>query len=134
MSNISGAQVIGGAIFETDLDLTHPLGYGYYNSKLPVFRDNRLFMEPSKSPYANPVVYTAKPLLSGYISRSNLKQLGNSAAISVSAIGSGKVIAMTDNPNFRAFWYGTNKLFLNSIFFGQIISGGSARAEEAAHD
>jgi hypothetical protein len=133
MSNISGAQVIGGAIFETDLDLTHPLGYGYYNSKLPVFRDNRLFMEPSKSPYANPVMYTAKPLLSGYISRSNLKQLGNSAAISVSAIGSGKVIAMTDNPNFRAFWYGTNKLFLNSIFFGQIISGGSARADEA-HD
>ncbi|EJF10172.1 hypothetical protein [Pontibacter sp. BAB1700] len=40
---------------------------------------------------------------------------------------------MTDNPNFRAFWFGTNKLFLNSIFFGQIISGGSARAEEAAH-
>jgi hypothetical protein len=134
MSNTNGAQVIGGAIFETDIDLTHPLGYGYYNSKLPTFRDNRLFMELSKSPYANPVVYTSKPLLSGYISKSNLKQLSNSATISVSALGSGKVIAMTDNPNFRAFWYGTNKLFLNSIFFGQIINGSSARADEAAHD
>jgi hypothetical protein len=41
------------------------------------------------------------------------------------------VIAMPDNPNFRAFWYGTNKLFLNSIFFGQIINGSSARAEDA---
>ncbi|WP_299703691.1 M14 metallopeptidase family protein [uncultured Pontibacter sp.] len=133
MSNTTGAQVIGGAIFEADLDLTHPLGYGYYNSKLPVFRDNRLFMEQSKSPYANPLVYTAKPLLSGYISKPNLKQLGNTAAISVSALGAGKVIGMTDNPNFRAFWFGTNKLFLNSIFFGQIISGSSARAEEAAH-
>ncbi|MHC2993386.1 zinc carboxypeptidase [Pontibacter sp. HJ8] len=134
MSNTNGAQVIGGAIFETDIDLTHPLGYGYYNSKLPVFRDNTLFMEPSSSPYANPLVYTAKPLLSGYISKPNLKQLGNSVAINISALGSGKVIAMTDNPNFRAFWYGTNKLFLNSIFFGQIISGNSARAEEEAHD
>ncbi|WP_242927044.1 M14 metallopeptidase family protein [Pontibacter vulgaris] len=134
MGNRTGAQVIGGAIFETTLDLTHPLGYGYYNSKLPVFRDNTYFMEVSKSPYANPLVYTSKPLLSGYISKPNLKQLQNSAAITVSAIGSGKVIAMTDNPNFRAFWYGTNKLFLNSIFFGQLINGSSARADEDAHE
>ncbi|MFD2245775.1 M14 metallopeptidase family protein [Pontibacter ruber] len=134
MSNKNGAQVIGGAIFEANLDLTHPLGYGYYNSKLPVFRDNTYFMEPSKSPFANPLVYTSKPLLSGYISKPNLKQLQNSAAITVSSLGSGKVIAMTDNPNFRAFWYGTNKLFLNSIFFGQLINGGSARAAEDAHE
>jgi hypothetical protein len=33
---------------------------------------------------------------------------------------------MVDNPNFRAIWYGTNKLFLNAIFFGQVIEGGTA--------
>jgi hypothetical protein len=75
-------------------------------------------------------MYTSNPLMAGYISKPNLEKVKNTAAVDVSALGAGKVIAMPDNPNFRAFWYGTNKLFLNSIFFGQIISGSSARAEE----
>ena len=37
----------------------------------------------------------------------------------------GRVICMSDNPNFRAFWYGTNKLFANAIFFGNTISRGA---------
>ncbi|SFH24279.1 M14 metallopeptidase family protein [Pontibacter chinhatensis] len=133
LENAEGAHVIGGAIFETKLDLTHPLAYGYTDAKLPIFRSNTLFMERSKSPYANPVMYTSEPLMAGYISKPNLQRVKNTAAVDVTALGAGKVIAMPDNPNFRAFWYGTNKLFLNSIFFSQIISGNSARAEEAAH-
>ncbi|MCX2738926.1 M14 metallopeptidase family protein [Pontibacter anaerobius] len=133
IANSEGAQVIGGAIFETTLDLTHPLAYGYTDKKLPIFRSNTLFMERSKSPYANPVMYTSNPLMAGYISSPNLQKVKNTAAVDVSTLGAGKVIAMPDNPNFRAFWYGTNKLFLNSIFFGQIISGSSARADEDAH-
>ena len=133
MGNDVGAQVIGGAIFETTLDLTHPLAYGYTDAQMPIFRSNTLFMERSKSPYANPVMYTSNPLMAGYISKPNLQQVKNSAAVDVSGVGAGKVIAMPDNPNFRAFWYGTNKLFLNSIFFGQIINGRSARADEEAH-
>ena len=27
---------------------------------------------------------------------------------------------MADNPNFRAFWYGTDRLFTNAVFFGPI--------------
>lgn len=122
LANIRGAQVIGGAIFQARLDLTHPLGYGYYNPAVSMFKDNTLFMEPAKNGAANPLQYTAQPLLSGYISRQNETQLRNAAAIEVSGIGSGRIISFTENPNFRAFWYGTNKLFLNSIFFGHIIS------------
>ena len=33
-------------------------------------------------------------------------------------MGSGRVMVFTDNTNFRAFWYGTNKLLMNAIFFG----------------
>jgi len=28
------------------------------------------------------------------------------------------VLYFTDNTNFRAFWYGTNKLMMNAVFFG----------------
>jgi hypothetical protein len=121
----SGAEVIGGAIFSTELDLTHPLGFGYHSSSLPIFRRGTLFLEPAKNPYATPLVYTSSPLLSGYISKKNLETLSNSASIVVSGMGRGKVINMADNTNFRAFWYGTNKLFANAIFFGNIISGGT---------
>ncbi|MFC6997870.1 M14 family metallopeptidase [Rufibacter roseus] len=127
LENARGAQQIGGAIFDTRLDLSHPLGYGYTKSQLPIFRNSTLFLERSQNPYANPLMYTADPLQAGYISNHNYANLKSSAAIGVSAIGSGRVIGIVDNPNFRAFWYGTNKLFLNSLFFGQIISGASAR-------
>ncbi len=89
-----------------------------------------MFMEQSDNPYATPLRYTEEPLASGYISEENAEKLSGTAAIVVSSLGSGKVIAMTDNPNFRAFWYGTNKLFANAIFFGETISGASTSRYE----
>jgi hypothetical protein len=29
---------------------------------------------------------------------------------------------MIDNPNFRGYWHGTNRLFLNALFFGRYIN------------
>ena len=116
-----GAQVVGGSIFETRVDLTHPLLYGYTREKLPVFRDNRIMIEPTENPYASPVRYTSEPQLSGYVSEKNEELLADIAGVAVSSHGSGRVILMPDNPNFRAFWFGTNKLFANSLFFGNTI-------------
>lgn len=126
----SGALNLDGAIFEAVGDRTHPLFFGFDDDHLPVFKGNTVFMEPSRNPYATPLVYTRSPLLSGYIHREHESLLKNSAAIVVSALRSGRVILMTDNPNFRAFWFGTNKLFLNSIFFGSVLRQGSMRMEE----
>jgi len=120
-----GAQVIGGSIFNAKLDLTHPLGYGFNNENITVFRNSTIFMEKGENPYSTPLYYSDNPLASGYISAENEKTIAGTAAIVVSRFGGGKVIAMTDNPNFRAFWYGTNKLFANSIFFGKNIRGSS---------
>jgi hypothetical protein len=125
MSNDRGAQYIGGTIFDTRLDLTHPLGYGYNDEDLTVFRNSTLFIKKAENPYATPLYYTEDPLASGYVSDENLEDLSGTAAVVVSDVGSGRVISMTDNPNFRAFWFGTNKLFMNAIFFGQTLDGGS---------
>jgi len=119
----AGAEVIGGAIFETKADLTHPLAFGLADDMMPVFRRGTLFFEPTKNAYATPFIYTDQPLLGGYISKANLENIRNSAAVIVSGTGSGKVICFADNPNFRAFWYGPNRVFLNAVFFGGIISG-----------
>jgi len=113
-----GAQVIGGAIFETKLDRSHPIAFGYKNETLPVFRNSTYFLETEKDSYNNPIQYTENPLLAGYISKPNLEELANTSAFKVGGIGRGNVIYFTDNHNFRAFWYGTNKLLMNAIFFG----------------
>lgn len=120
-----GAQVTGGSIFEARVDLTHPLAYGLESDRIPLFRNHNLVMEKSKNSYANPIVYTSSPLLSGYVSEENLERFKDSPAVTVSAMGRGRVITLADNPNFRAFWYGTNKIFMNALFFGKSISGGA---------
>ncbi|MEO8472049.1 MAG: M14 family metallopeptidase [Chryseolinea sp.] len=127
IEEIIGAQETSGAILEVSVDLTNPLLYGYYNSKMPIFKSNNLFMEKSKGAYSNPVVYTASPLLSGYISKENYAMSKESAVAGVATVGHGRVIGFTDNLCFRAFWLGTNKMLMNSIYYGPIINAAASR-------
>ncbi len=116
-SNFRGAQVIGGAIFEASIDRSHPINFGYKNNSIALFRNTTLFMKPDANSYNNPIRYTNQPLLSGYISKSNLDSLSLSVPLKISGLGRGTIVGFTDNTNFRAFWYGTNKLLMNAIFF-----------------
>ncbi|MFD2561653.1 M14 family metallopeptidase [Aquimarina rubra] len=112
-----GAQVIGGAIFEAEVDRSHPINFGYKNNKIPLFRNTTLFIKSDKQSYNNPIQYTKSPLLSGYISKKNLDSLSGTVPFRHHSLGRGNTILFTDNTNFRAFWYGTNKLLMNAIFF-----------------
>ena len=116
-----GAQVTGGAIFQARQDRSHPINFGYKNDRIALFRNTNIYIEPDKNSYNNPIQYTEDPLQSGYISDENLAMLKNSVPFRVSRMGKGRVILFTDNTNFRAFWYGTNKLLMNAIFFGQMM-------------
>ena len=115
------AQDIAGAIFETKLDRSHPINFGYKNENLAMFRRTTIFIKADSSSYNNPIKYTKTPLLSGYISKPNLDILKNSVPFQVKSLGKGKVVVFTDNTNFRAFWYGTNKLLMNAIFFSKYM-------------
>ncbi|WP_439127761.1 M14 family metallopeptidase [Polaribacter sp.] len=114
----SGAQVIGGAIFEANIDRSHPINFGYKNDKIALFRNSTLFIKAAKDSYNNPIQYTNNPLLSGYISKENSKVIPNTVPFKAQGLGRGTVLVFTDNTNFRAFWFGTNKLLMNAIFFG----------------
>ncbi len=117
-----GRNSIGGAIFEVDLDITHPIGYGYHERTLPVYKNNRVWLAPSKNKFSTVAKYTKNPHIDGYVTQENLdKYMSKSASIIVSRIRKGRVVLFADNPNFRGAWYGTNKLFMNAIFFGQFV-------------
>ena len=118
-----GRERIGGAILSVDLDLTHPLAFGYRDSSIPVYKNNNVFINKTKDHYSSVGVYSKDPHIDGYISEKNIKDnFKNTASLIVSKLGSGRVIIFADNPNFRGSWYGTNKLFLNAIFFGDNIN------------
>jgi hypothetical protein len=121
------AQETNGAIFTAIADVTHPLLFGYSSNAIPIFKSNNLFMEKSKNAYANPLVFSPDALLSGYISRENYARLKHSSVAGISAYGQGRVIGFTDNLCFRAFWFGTNKILLNAIFYGSLVDPASSR-------
>jgi hypothetical protein len=121
-SDDNAKRVVGGAIFQMTLDTTHPIGYGFQSASVPVMRSGTLRFEPSKNPYETVARYPDSPLLSGYASAERQKEIGGTAAILASRVGQGTVIRMADNPNFRGVWYGTNKLFLNALYFGRVIN------------
>jgi hypothetical protein len=112
------AQIIPGSIFETELDLSHPLCYGYTRSVLPVFKSTTSVANKNSDIYNNPVTYSGHPLLSGYCSDENIDRIKGSAFAS---IHNNRIISIYDNTNFRAIWYGTTKIFMNAIFFGQLM-------------
>jgi hypothetical protein len=117
-----GARNIGGSIFQVDLDITNPIGFGFTDRNVSVYRNGLTFLQPSKNPYTTVAKYKTNPLIGGYLHKSSVPKVANSAAVLLSSEGQGRVILFSDNPNFRGIWYGTNKLFLNALFFGPVIN------------
>jgi len=121
-NDLEGAKGIGGSIWEADLDLTHPLGFGYQRRFLPVWRDHTYFFAPSESEYSTVAqLVDDDPWLAGYISNQNREWLRGSPSVMADQLGRGTVVLLVDNTNFRGYWRGTNKLFLNAVFFGDHI-------------
>lgn len=116
-----GAELtIGGAIVSARVDNTHPVAFGFGDT-LAVFRRGTTLLKPSKDPFASPVVYTDKPLISGYIGAERLAQMSNQPSVIAERHGRGAVIRFANNPLFRGFWRGTERLWVNALYFGPLI-------------
>jgi len=115
-------QRIAGAVFSTQLDLSHPLAFGYTRSTLPVFRNSKVIMRRPDRPFLTVARYTESPLLAGYAADELQDLITNSAAIIAHNYGKGKVIAFSDNVNFRGYWRGTSRLLSNAIFMSGFIN------------
>ena len=117
--DIEAQDIIGGAIMEGDLDITHPIGYGMTNRNIASHRNTLIAFERPENPWATVVEISDNPLLSGFASTENQAALAGKASIIAERHGQGSVILFSDNPNFRAYFFGTNKLFMNSLFFSK---------------
>ena len=125
--NEEAIDVIGGAIFTADLDNTHPLGFGFSGRQIYLHKNVEEPMEATDNPFGTVIEYAAEPVYSGYVSDDNSEALAGTPALIAERHGDGSIILFADNPNFRGYWYGTNKLFLNALFFSTVFQ---APAEE----
>ncbi len=112
---------ISGAIFNTSIDNSHPICYGYSGNSIPVFKSGSSVAKTLDIKHAEPIKFSSDPFLSGFVSNENLERIKNAPVISVQSVGGGKIISYHENMTFRGIWLGTNKLLANGVFFGDII-------------
>jgi hypothetical protein len=103
------------------LDLSHPLAFGYTGVNLPLFRRGTAVLKPSDNPYSTPVRYTRDPLMAGFIGEDRLAAFAGQPAVIAEKQGQGLLVRFANTPLFRGFWRGTEKLFINALYFGQIV-------------
>jgi hypothetical protein len=113
--------VIGGAIVSSVLDLSHPIAFGYSRAELPVFRRGTTVLTPANNAYSTPVRYTSDPLVAGFIGDERLAEFRGQAAVIAEKHGKGLLVRFANNPLFRGFWRGTEKLYINALYFGQVV-------------
>ena len=106
---------ITGSIFETKVDASHPMAFGYdtHYFSLKLGSSAYKFLDSGYN-----VAYIQDPKnVSGFAGTKALKRLENSLVFGEDKLGKGSVIYMVDNPLFRSFWENGKLFFVNAIFF-----------------
>ena len=53
--------------------------------------------------------------------KERLEAIKGQAAVIAEKLGEGLVVKFANTPLFRGFWRGTEKLFINALYFGQVV-------------
>ena len=131
-------ETIAGAFFMARIDSTHPMGFGFPDEDVPVFRDSEDRFDLPANPYQLVAKYSG--VISGYVSNANRSRLISSAAVWVHSTGKGRAILIADNPVFRGYVRSSERFLTNALLLGPIVSiptgsnPGSANEESTDDD
>jgi hypothetical protein len=107
---------VAGAIYEVQMDQTHPLGYGtagkFYTLKN---NSNRYALLTGNAVNAG-IITSTESYRSGYIGYKIKSKMAQSLAFGVENQGRGELIYFVDNPIFRGFWESGKLVLSNAIF------------------
>ncbi|MBU1436448.1 MAG: peptidase M14 [Gammaproteobacteria bacterium] len=117
--HLAGQQRIAGAIFQTELDLSHPLTFGLPRQELPVFKNALMVMQVPEQPFVTVARYRKGKQLAGFAAPELVEQISQSAALVAHNYGKGRIIAMTDDPVFRGYFNGSSRLLINALYLGK---------------
>ena len=108
---------VNGVILNATLDTSNPLSFGIGSKEVPLFKNRDIVINRPKSKFVTPISYTDKPLLSGYLQERYVSQIKGTPAV----MAGKNLIYFVDEPYFRAYWLGSSRLFLNALFFRELM-------------
>lgn len=123
--NLTSSQLLGensdsinvaptpGSTFRVNLDRNHFLSLGY-NGQIPVHIDSDYIFTPSEKG-ANVGVFDQNPRVSGFVFDDNEANFPGNAYLVHEPTGQGDVVLFADQPVFRLYWRGLERLFINSV-------------------
>lgn len=112
------AEVIPGAILRALPNPESFLSFGYEES-FPVMVWSSLAFEPDPS-LGTGARFPEDPddlLGSGFAFPDSLERLAGTPYVVTERVGAGRVVLFLDDPNFRLFWSGLTRMFLNAVLF-----------------
>lgn len=115
-SDSSGLRRIPGSAMRGILDDSHPLAFGV-GDRLYSLKFSSDGLEPSDN-LQTVGYYDRNPetvLASGYASRENRQKIAGKTFAGVLPMGSGKVVFLVDNSQYRMFWVGPARMIQNAV-------------------
>lgn len=106
-------EAIPGSIFKALINNDYYLALGYPNEAAVQFRGNYHFTPTKKG--ANVAIYKPNGHIMGHVWKSTMKNLGGKLYMADVPLGGGHVVLFADDPTFRAYWRGLDRLFIESI-------------------
>ncbi|SMO82267.1 M14 family metallopeptidase [Gracilimonas mengyeensis] len=114
--DVFGLERIPGSAFKGIIDNTNPLAFGLpermYSLK---FNDDGLVPSTSYQTVGYYVKDSDEVLASGYASQENKEKAAGMAFAGVESMGSGKVVFLLDNTQYRMFWVGPSRMVQNAV-------------------
>jgi len=106
---------IFGAIYEVQLDNSHPLAFGLSNQYFSLKTSGNAY-EYLPHGWNVGIVKTDNSHVAGFAGYKAKQLQVNSMVFGVEDKGSGEIVYLQDDPLFRAFWYQGKILFANALF------------------
>lgn len=112
----SGLRRIPGSAFKAMIDNSHPLAFGMKDKLYSLkFSTNALKPDPSFSTVGHYVKDADQVLASGYASDENKEKAAGKAFAAVQGMGSGNLVFLMDNTQYRMFWVGPARMMQNAV-------------------
>ena len=111
---------ISGVVLNAELVGESPVLWGYDRKDLDLFKSRATTWKLPAD--ANVILrYAAEPYRSGYITPHHIERFAGSPAAATVKLGKGSVVYFLEEVNYRSYWFCTNHLLTNAIYFGNLL-------------